>query len=405
VGGGIAGCAASMAAAQKGLLVALIHDRPTLGGVASGEVRVRTLGGYGKYEKILQALVNNDYFPNGDDRFLEDDKRRDQIMASYKNIEIFYNFRAFNANTENQKITSVDASNNSNGELIRFEAPLFVDCTGDGWIGFWAGAEYMYGREPASKYNEGWDKFGPLWSPEIGDSLTMGSSLLWTTKNSGKPSGFPAVPWAMDVAKDFSASSGEWDWEFTKVDINQIDDGELIRDHLLKAIYGSFYNYKQLHPNDSLELYWVPYISGKRESRRLVGDYIFTFNDVKNATEFEDAVAFEARHVDVHHQQNLVDSSKPDFQSDVMFYVRRRESQIPYRSLYSKNITNLFMAGRDFSASHLGLGSARQMRTTGQMGAAVGKAAYLCKKYKVNPRDIYTTYLQEFIDIINRDVN
>jgi hypothetical protein len=86
-----------------------------------------------------------------------------------------------------------------------------------------------------------------------------------------------------------------------------------------------------------------------------------------------------------------------------MFFVRNRESEIPYRSLYSKNISNLFMAGRDFSCSHLGLGSARQMRTTGQMGAAVGKAAFLCKKYNANPRDIYTSHLKEYIDLINAD--
>ena len=405
VGGGIAGCAASIAAAQKGLTVALVHDRPTLGGVASSEIRVRTLGGYGKFEEILQALVNNDYFPNGADRFLDDDKRRKESMAKYKNIEIFYNYRAFNSNTENQKIISVDASNTSSGEMIRFEAPLFVDCTGDGWIGYWAGAEYMYGREAASKYNEAWDKYGPLWSPEKPDSVTLGSSIMWSTNNAGKPVGFPKVPWAMEIVKDNAASSGEWDWEFTKPDLNQIDDAEFIRDHLLTAIYGSFYNYKQQHKDDSLQLYWVPYLSGKRESRRLVGDYIFTFNDVVKATEFEDAVAYEARHVDIHYEQNLVDTSKPDFLSQVMFYVRRRESQIPYRSLYSKNISNLFMAGRDFSCSHLGLGSARQMRTTGQMGAAVGKAAYICKKYNASPRDIYTLHLQEYIDLINKDAH
>ena len=405
VGGGIAGCAASIAAAQKGLTVALLQDRPVLGGVASGEIRVRTLGDYGKYEKLLQGLVNNDYFPNGSDRFLDDDKRRHQSVAKYKNIEIFLNFRAFNANTENQKIISVDASHTSTGELIRFEAPLFVDCTGDGWIGYWAGAEYMYGREASSKYNEGWDKYGPLWSPETPDSLTLGSSIMWSSKNAGKPVGFPKVPWAMEQVKDNADFSGEWFWEFTKHDINQIDDGEFIRDHLLKAIYGSFYNYKQLHKDDSLQLDWVPYITGKRESRRLVGDYIFNFNDVIKATEFEDAVACESRHVDIHYQQNLVDVSKPDFLSEVMFFVRRRESEIPYRSLYSKNITNLFMAGRDFSCTHLGLGSARQMRTTGQMGAAVGKAASLCKKYKANPRDIYTSHLKEYIDMINKDAH
>jgi hypothetical protein len=405
VGGGIAGCAASIAAAQKGLTVALIQDRPVLGGVASGEIRVRTLGDYGKYEKLLQGLVNNDYFPNGSDLFLNDDQRRHQSVAKYKNIEVFLNYRAFNANTENQKIKSVDASHTSSGEMIRFEAPLFVDCTGDAWIGYWAGAEYMYGREASTKYNEGWDKYGPLWSPPVADSVTLGSSIMWSSKNAGKPVGFPKVPWAMEQVKDNADFSGEWFWEFTKPDINQIDDGEFIRDHLLKAIYGSFYNYKQLHKDDSLQLSWVPYVSGKRESRRLVGDYIFNFNDVMKSTEFEDAVACESRHVDIHYQQNLVDTSKPDFLSEVMFYVRKRESEIPYRSLYSKNITNLFMAGRNFSCSHLGLGSARQMRTTGQMGAAVGKAASLCKKYNVNPRDIYTSHLKEYIDMINKDAH
>jgi hypothetical protein len=209
----------------------------------------------------------------------------------------------------------------------------------------------------------------------------------------------------MEQVKDNADFSGEWFWEFAKPELNQIDDAELIRDHLLKAIYGSFYNYKQLHHNDSLQLDWVPYVSGKRESRRLVGDYIFNFNDVVNAKEFEDAVACESRHVDMHYQQNLVDTSKPDFLSEVMFFVRRRESEIPYRCLYSKNISNLFMAGRDFSCSHLGLAGARQMRTTGQMGAAVGKAASLCKKYNANPRDIYTLHLKEYIDMINKDAH
>jgi hypothetical protein len=403
VGGGIAGCAASIAAAQKGLKVALVEDRPILGGVASGEIRVRTLGGYGKFEKILQAIVNNDYFPNGSNQFLVDDKRRQQNMEKYHNIDIYLNFRAFDAKTENQKIISVDARHTSSGELLRFEAPLFVDCTGDGWIGYWAGAEYMYGREASSKYKEAWDKYGPLWSPETPDSITLGSSIMWSSKNAGKPVGFPKVPWAMEIVKDYAASNGEWDWEFARNDLNQIDDAEAIRDHLLKAIYGSFYNYRQQHNADSLQLEWVPYLSGKRESRRLVGDYIFTFNDVLKDKQFEDAVAFESRHVDIHYEQNLVDTSKPDFLSQVMFFVRNRESEIPYRSLYSKNISNLFMAGRDFSCSHLGLGSARQMRTTGQMGAAVGKAAFLCKKYNANPRDIYTSHLKEYIDLINAD--
>jgi hypothetical protein len=147
-----------------------------------------------------------------------------------------------------------------------------------------------------------------------------------------------------------------------------------------------------------MELAWVSYLLGKRESRRLTGDYIYTFNDVRNETMFEDAVVFESRSVDVHHQQALTDSIKPDFFSDAIYY--KKTYSIPYRSLYSKNIKNLFMAGRNFSCSHLGLGGPRVMNTTAQMGCVVGYAASLCVTKDVLPSDIYQTYLPQLMDLI-----
>ncbi len=138
---------------------------------------------------------------------------------------------------------------------------------------------------------------------------------------------------------------------------------------------------------------------GKRESRRLVGDHIFTFKDVTEQVKFPDAVVQEKREIDVHFQQNLQDEKKPDFLSTALFY-KTPMYYIPYRSLYSKNIVNLFMAGRCLSCSHVGLGGPRVMRTTGQMGAAVGFAASLCKKYQVNPRDIYRQHLPEYLELI-----
>jgi hypothetical protein len=419
VGGGIAGCAASIAAAEQGMKVALIHDRPVLGGNASGEIRVHTLGIYGKFERILKML-DTEHYPNGSAEALKDDQKRTANMEKYKNINIYYNFRAYAAEAAKQKITSVDARHTSTGEILRFEAPLFVDCTGDGWIGYWAGAEYNYGREASSEYNENWDAQGLLWSPEVADNFVMGSSVLWRSENAGKRVTFPEVPWAMDVAGTYAEKNGEWQWEFSRNDLNQIDDAETIRDHMFRAIYGSFYNFKnptirktntdqgqygtinnkkQQLSVDSLQLKWVSYLLGKRESRRLVGDYIFTFNDARDSKEFEDAVVFEKREVDVHYQVNILDQNKPNFLSEAMFY-KTKQYSIPYRSFYSKNISNLFMAGRNFSCSHIGLGGPRVMRTTGQMGAAVGLAASLCKKYNVNPRDVYTSYLKEYLNLI-----
>jgi hypothetical protein len=398
VGGGLAGCAASIAAAEQGLKVALVHDRPVLGGNASSEIRVHTLGIYGHFERILKML-DTEHYPNGSPRALLDEQKRQQHMESYSNISLFLNYRAYQANTEDQLITSVDARHTSTGEAIRFEAPYFIDCTGDGWIGYWAGAEYNYGREPDTLYAESWEKYGELWSPEKEDRQVMGSSVLWRTTEADSACEFPEVPWAMEVAGQYAAKEGTWQWELISDRWHQVDQAEQIRDHMLKAIYGSFYNEKQKTGAEHLKLEWVSYLLGKRESRRLLGDYIYTFNDMRESHIFPDAVVYEVREVDVHYPLKREDESMPDFLSEAMYYPAS-PYQIPYRSLYSKNIDNLFMAGRCFSCSHVGLGGPRVMRTTGQMGAAVGYAASLCRSYQCTPRELYDNYLAEYLDLI-----
>ncbi|MEO9473993.1 MAG: FAD-dependent oxidoreductase [Cyclobacteriaceae bacterium] len=399
-GGGLAGCAAAIAAAEQGLNVALIHDRPVLGGNASEEVRVHTLGIYGKYERILK-MIDTKHYPNGSYKAKYDQEKRDRNVKNIENIDLFLNWRAYDAVAENNTIKYVDARHTSTGERIRFTAPRFVDSTGDGWIGFWAGAEYSYGRESADTYGESWDKWGELWSPEEADDLVMGASVLWQNEKTNEVHEFPELPWARDIAKEHKAIAGEWYWEFSRNDLHQIHDAEEVRDHMLRAIYGAFANAKTLEKNKNYKLQWVSYLVGKRESRRLIGDYIYTFNDVKSNTKFSDAVAEETRAVDIHYQRNLKDGDEPDFLSEALFY-NTEKYYIPYRSLYSKNITNLFMAGRNFSCSHIGLGGPRVMLTTGQMGAAVGFAASICKKYNVTPREVYTNHLQEYLDLIDK---
>ncbi|WP_339880109.1 FAD-dependent oxidoreductase [uncultured Algoriphagus sp.] len=398
VGGGIAGCASAIAAAEQGLKVALIHDRPVLGGNASSEIRVHTLGIYGHFERILKML-DTEHYPNGSPEAYKDEVKRHQNVEKYDNIHLFTNWRAYDANTEGNRITSVDARHTSEGKRIRFVAPRFVDSTGDGWIGYWAGADFMYGRESVDTYGEAYEEWGELWSPEESDDFVMGSSVLWRTQKSEKEVSFPEVPWAEEVAQSHQATEGTWKWELSRLDLHQIEDAEEIRDHMLKAIYGSFANAKNEPGGENLKFEWISYLVGKRESRRLEGDYIFTFNDVTEQRKFPDSVVMETREVDVHFQQNLTDEDKPDFLSEAIFF-KTPQYYIPYRSLYSKNIENLFMAGRNFSCSHIGLGGPRVMRTTGQMGAAVGIAAVICEKYGIDPREVYTDHLEEYMALI-----
>jgi FAD dependent oxidoreductase len=293
----------------------------------------------------------------------------------------------------------VDARHIETGETRRFKAPVFVDSTGDGWIGFWAGAEYRYGRESADEFGEGWEKYGEFWSPKKPDNRIMGSSLLWNSKKDQTASTFPEVPWAMDVAKDKAAVNGEWYWEYSANEYCQVADAETIRDHLLCAIYGSFSNAKRVSQNANLSLAFVAYVAGKRESRRLMGPYIFTLKDALSGTNFLDTVAEETREVDVHVQKAYWKGEPYDFVSHA-FFMKTPKYYIPFRTLYSKNIPNLMMAGRCFSCSHIGLGGPRVMKTTGQMGIATGYAASLCKKYQTDPSGIYEKHIDELRKLI-----
>jgi hypothetical protein len=203
----------------------------------------------------------------------------------------------------------------------------------------------------------------------------------------------------MEVAGQHAARQGTWQWEMISDEWHQVDHAEQIRDHMLKAIFGSFANEKKKEGNEKLKLEWVGYLLGKRESKRLVGDYIYTFNDMRNATMFPDSVVVEVREVDVHYRQDMLDESRPDFLTEAMYYPAPRY-HVPFRSLYSKNITNLFMAGRCFSCSHIGLGGPRVMRTTGQMGAAVGLAAALCTEFNCTPRELYENHLDSYMELV-----
>ena len=397
VGGGISGCGAALAAEREGMKVALINDRMALGGNASSEIRVHTEGIHGKGQGILEQ-IDTVWYPNGSADSIKDDAKREKAMTAAKGIKMFRPFRAYDVQMKGSKIVSVDACSTVTGKAVRVRSDVFIDCTGDGWIGFWAGAEYRYGRESKDEFGEGWDAQGDLWSPKKPDNRVMGSSLLWYSTAMKSKSTFPEVPWAMDVAKGKIALAGEWYWEYSDNDKHQIDDAEEIRDHMLRAIYGSFYNAKKDKKNTNRKLDWVGYLNGKRESRRLIGDYIYKQSDALEGTLFNDAVAEEVREIDVHYQKSLK-GSPYDFLSTALFRAVPRY-YIPFRCLYSKNIDNLMMAGRCFSCSHVGLGGPRVMNTCGQMGIATGYAASLCKKYDTNPRGVYTNHITELKELV-----
>jgi len=375
VGAGIGGCATALAAARSGVRVALVQDRPVVGGNASQEIRVATRGEM-RY-KIVDEIDTTPY-GNTDDRTTIGDTNRLAVIQAEPNITLFMPWRAYAVGTNaTRRITHVDVQQVGSGLRRRLQAPLFVDATGDAWIGYWAGADFRQGREARAEFNE------PR-APTVADRMTMGNSLMWTSRDAGVASAFPTnLPWAQVVAGTAANTGGDWNWEYG-MRLDTVYDAEQIRDHLLQAIYGNFANAKKNGANPNRVLHWVPYVAGKRESRRLLGDHILTELDLEQGAYFDDAVITTDWGIDLHFETAI--SYRSDYTKGTAI---AKPSYVPYRCFYSRNVPNLFMAGRNFSTTHVGIGSPRVMNTIGQMGVVVGYAAAICKNYGIEPRDVY----------------
>nr|WKN37241.1 FAD-dependent oxidoreductase [Tunicatimonas sp. TK19036] len=407
VGGGMAGTCAAISGARRGLKVALIQNRPVLGGNNSSEIRVHLMGDidknyYPKLGRIVDELDNGDPGngnPNGDEY---GDERKLKVVEAEENISLFLNTHVDQVEMKDGQITAVIGRNIATNQEYRFSGELFADCTGDGTVGYLAGADYRAGRESQKETGESY-------APEEADNFTLGTSNLWASVEQDTASGFPECPWALQFSDEYHIDEhkADWEWETGFGNFNTITEAEQIRDHNLRAIYGNW-AYLKNHKQDKYSkhaLAWVAYIGGKRESRRLLGDHILTQMDIENGVMYPDGLVTATWTIDLHFPN---EENSQYFPGEEFFaatkHIRVQPYTIPYRCLYSRNISNLFMAGRDISTTHVAFGSTRVMRTCGMMGEAVGYAAALCRKYETTPRGIYDNHLDELVDVISEGI-
>ncbi len=429
VGGGIAGTSAALSAARLGLKVALVQDRPVLGGNNSSEVRVWLNGGINlpPYERIgdvvaeLEPRKRAHVGPDNTADIYEDDRRL-ALVRSETNLTLLVEQRVNTVESTHGLIRAVVAQHIRTARRLRLAARWFADCTGDGSVGAAAGADF-----------------------DMTHKQHMGPSNLWNVQDAGKPQPFPACecedtnavtmafadakqpapfprcPWALDLrdkpfpgrqplkggqAKDPLGQLGAWFWE-SGFDRDPIADVEWMRDQNLRAMYGAWdtlKNVDKLYPNYRLN--WAAYIAGKRESRRLLGDVVLTGDDFLTNSVFPDACFPCTWTIDLHTPSPAFEKGHEgaEFISVASHGKYKTPYWAPYRCLYSRNLTNLFMAGRDISVTHEALGPVRVMRTCGCMGEIVGMAASLCKKYDCDPRAIYEAHLDELKGLMRRGV-
>ncbi|MBE7038092.1 MAG: FAD-dependent oxidoreductase [Ruminococcaceae bacterium] len=418
VGGGLAGTIAALSAARKGLNVVLIQDRPVLGGNSSSEIRMWVRGAKGKYNRETGILSEfeeeNIYYNPTLAPTLWDSVLYGKIKEN-KNITLLLNSSVLDAETDKNKIKSVTAWQLTTYCYHKINAKLFADCSGDSILAQLSGALFKIGREAKSEFNE---QIGP----EISDSKTMGMSCLLQARETDHPVKFTPPKWANvyksddDFAKVYSKENYStfrdhkigtsgcnlW-WMELGGDSKAILDTENVRDELLKVVFGIWDHIKNYgdHGAENWELEWVGFLPGKRETVRCTGDYTLTQNDIENGGKFDDVIAYGGWPMDDHNPKGIKAIGKDEVPSKM--FPAPSPYGIPYRVLYSKNIDNLFFAGRNISATHAAMSSARVMGTCSLLGQAVGNAAAICIDNNIFPRKLNDGYIKSLQQQILND--
>ncbi len=397
VGGGLAGTCAAITAARAGIRVVLIQDRPVLGGNASSEVRLWVLGAtahmgnnnrWAREGGVVDEILVENLHRNREGNPVIVDAILLEKVVEEPNITLLLNTAVHELEKQGpDRIRSVTAYCSQNETRYTVEAPLFCDASGDGVVGFLAGAAFRMGAEPKEEFDEG---FAP--GPEYGGLL--GHSIYFYSRDAGRPVRFVAPSFALkDITKlpkwkqlNPTLSGCRLWWLEWGGRLDTVHDTETIKWELWKVVYGVWdyiKNSGKFPEAANLELEWVGMIPGKRESRRFEGDYMLSQRDVVEQRTHPDAVSYGGWSIDLH----PADGVYSKFPSCTQWH-SKGIYQIPYRCLYSRNIVNLFLAGRIISASHVAFGSTRVMGTCANSAQAVGMAAALCRKQNLLPRDL-----------------
>ena len=410
VGGGLSGVCAAIAAARLGSRVALINNRGYIGGNASAELYITVNGATGAQEFnffaredgiIEEILLENLHRNPAGNRYIWDAVLLDFIFAE-KNIDLYLNTTVYAADTEGDRIRAVDALSSVSEECYRFSAPVFIDDTGDGTLGYLAGAHYMVGRESR-------DTYGEQIAPEVADNWVQPSTLVFYGVDTGKPVKYIAPRFAMNVEKETkllqnrvippdSFARNQWYYELGG-DKDQAHGMTDIMNEQRAFVYGVWDYIKNSgkFPAENYDLAYVSCMPAKREWRRLRGDVVLTENDLINQTQFDDVIAYGGWSIDLHALEGVYSD---DIQN--RHYILKGIFRIPFRACYSENISNLLVASRCMSASHVAHGSTRLIATLSMVGHAVGAAAHLCAKHGVSARELYRSHMDELRFVLTK---
>lgn len=403
VGGGLAGMAAAVAAARHGAKTVLIQDRPVLGGNASSECRMWISGARKDVHETgyVEELKLENNYRNPQLNWSIWDSITYESVRFQPNLELILNCSVNDLTMDGMRITSVKGWQLTTQTWHVVEADLFADCSGDSILAPLSGADFRIGREARNEFGE---DFGP----DEEDLKTMGMSCLIQARETDSPKKFIPPSWANKYLTDadmpnrghgYRGLNNFW-WIELGGEDDSIRDTETIRDRLLAVAFGVWDHIKNHgdHKADNWILDWVGFLPGKRESRRYLGDHILTQKDIQSEGRFDDMVAYGGWPMDDHDPAGMNGTGRPNTN-----YPAPSPYGIPYRSLYSRNVENLFFAGRNISVTHAALSSTRVMATCATVGQAVGVAAAIAVANGLTPRGVYESHIQELQNTLMDD--
>lgn len=398
VGGGLAGLCAAVAAARHGAKVALMQERPMLGGNASSEVRMWVCGAHGRDNRetgLVEELMLENLYRNPDYNYSVWDGILYELAAYQENLTLLLNCTCNDCAMEGSRIVSVTGWQMTTQSYHTVHAALFADCSGDSVLAPLTGAKTRWGRESR-------EEFGEDIAPAAADRRTMGMSCMIQARQETHPSTFIPPKWAHKYTRadlpyrlpDLDNPMENFWYLELGGEYDAIADTEWLRDELLRMAYG-IWDFVKNDPelkekNANWRLDWVGILPGKRESRRYVGDHILTQHDVRAGGHFDDLVAYGGWSMDDHHPGGFRSPEQP-----TIYHPAPSPYGIPYRCLYSVNIDNLFCAGRNISVTHTAMSSTRVMATCATLGQAVGTAAAIAALYGLTPRGVYEQRIAE----------
>jgi len=400
VGGGLAGLCTAVSAARRGVKTVLMQDRPVLGGNASSEIRMWVCGAHGENNRetgILEELLLENYYRNQNLSFSLWDSVLYEKVRLEPNITLLLNCSCLDADMDSSGIRSITGWQTTTQVFHQVEAAYFADCSGDSVLAPLTGAEYRLGRESKAE-------FGESIPPDAADKKTMGMSCLIQLRETDSPQKFipPARAYSYPTDDDlpYKDHDGPTDNNFWWIELggmqDSIRDTEELRDELLKIAFGVWDHMKNHgdHGCENWVLDWIGFLPGKRESRRYVGAQTVTQNDVEAAgRHFPDIVAYGGWSMDDHFPEGFYYRDG----HPTIYHPAPSPWGIPYRAMYSKNITNLLFAGRNISVTHAALSSSRVMGTCAMLGQAVGTAVSVAKESRCLPADVNVHKLQQLL--------